>query len=100
MDQNRPSCNAYLPSFFIIEYFLFFAVTVLFLLRIPSWSTPVFLLLIPALFVYPLFYIAPSLLLSSAVAAASRPLESSKPFLRKMLIGATAWSSVFISTCC
>lgn len=94
---EKSPCNAFLPAFFAAEYFLFFAVTVFCLFQTPVWSTSVFFLLIPALFFYPLLYLAPSILLTCAVAGAALPLANKKEGVRRFLIGATAFATTFVS---
>ena len=97
MSVDRPSCAEFLPSFFVVEYFLFLVGSLLFLLQVDAWSAPVAMLLIPALFVYPLFYLLPSLLLTTGAAAATLKLEAAKPVLRNRIIGGTAVTVAFIS---
>ena len=97
MSIDRPSCAEFLPSFFVVEYFLFLVGSLLFLLQVDAWSAPVALLLIPALFVYPLFYLLPSLLLTTGAAAATLKLKAAKPVLRNRIIGGTAVTVAFIS---
>jgi hypothetical protein len=59
--EKRTVCNAFLPAFFTIEYILFFIATAFFLFQAPQWSTAVALVLIPALFFYPLLYLVPAI---------------------------------------
>ena len=65
--EKRTPCNAFLPAFFTVEYILFFIVTAFFLFLVPEWSVSVALVLIPALFFYPLLYLLPAIILSSAI---------------------------------
>ena len=91
--------NAFMPAFFITEYLLFILTTCFFLIRVPHWSLPVFFLLLPALVVYPLLYLVPSAVLSTAAAALTIRLEERYPVLRSIIIGICTYLPVFSSHC-
>ena len=95
MTMKRPSAAAFLPAYFIAEYFLFLATTCLFAARVPEWSVPAAFLLIPALLFYPLMYLAPAIVLTAGAAAATFGLRERMPVLRSRIIGAAAFLTVF-----
>ena len=78
MARSRPLCKEFLPSFFIVEYLIFAVTLTLFLFRLPVWNTATCLLIVPALFFYPLLYLAPSLLITTAAAGATVKLEEKR----------------------
>lgn len=95
MTMKQQSAAAFLPAFFIAEYVLFVATVCLFAARVPEWSVPAAFLLLPALFFYPLMYLAPAIVLTSGAAAATWTLKERMPVLRGRIIGTTAFLTVF-----
>ena len=84
-------------SFFAVEYAVFVFSLMLFFLNVRSWGASVWLLMIPALLLYPFYYLVPSILLSSVAALATASLESSKALTRRVIVGSVAFVSVFIT---
>ena len=84
-------------SFFAVEYVVFVFSLMLFFLNVRSWGSSVWLLMIPALLLYPFYYLVPSILLSSVAALATASLESSKALTRRVIVGSVAFVSVFIT---
>ena len=97
MARSRPLCKEFLPSFFIVEYLIFAVTLTLFLFRLPVWNTATCLLIVPALFFYPLLYLAPSLLITTAAAGATVKLEEKRALLRRILTGTAAFLTTFVS---
>ena len=94
--KKRPPCADVLPSFLIVEYFLFIAATGLFLIRIDEWPPAMFLLLVPALFFYPLLYLSLSIVVSCGTALAALGLENKHPLLRRWIVGSAAFLTTFL----
>ena len=86
-----------MPAYFIVMYLLFTATTALFTLRIGEWSFPVLLLILPALFFYPVLYLLPSILLSTATALATVKMREHFPVLRLRIAGCVLFLTLFIT---
>ena len=84
-------------SFFAVEYVVFVFSLMLFFLSVRSWEPSVWFLMIPALLLYPFYYLAPSLLLSSVAALATGALENSKALTRRIIVGAVTFVSIFVT---
>jgi len=93
--KNRPAYAAFLPAYFILEYILFFIAVCLFVIRVSDWGPAETVLLVPALLFYPVMYLAPSVLLTSGMAAATIPMEEKMPVLRRWLVCGMAFVTVF-----
>ncbi|MBO5760830.1 MAG: sulfatase-like hydrolase/transferase [Lentisphaeria bacterium] len=83
----------FLPSYFCTVYFLFFLTMFLFLLHNPVWSVATYLVMIPALLVYPFLYLLPGIALTLLGMFCTRKSDK----LSRLVTGTVIFITVFAS---